>query len=211
MDDDSFFEETREQSIVKATIVSKYFDAWSKVMVRQVKKRMENKIAYIDLFAGRGYYEDGNKSTPLLVLEKAIQNPDLREMLITIFNDMDNNNIKSLEAAISKLEGISALKHKPKLYNEEVGEELVKELEQTHFIPSLFFVDPYGYKGLSLRLIGALIKDWGCDCIFFFNYNRVNPALNNPAVKAHMNALFGEERAKMLGEKLKGLTLWIES
>ncbi|VVB64054.1 Uncharacterised protein [uncultured archaeon] len=59
-------------------------------MVPQVKRRKDNKIAYIDLFAGRGYYEDGTKSTPLLVLEKAIQDPDLREMLITVFNDKDN-------------------------------------------------------------------------------------------------------------------------
>ena len=92
-------------------------------------------------------------------------------MLITIFNDKNNKNIELLEAAIGNLEGISSLKHKPELYDDEVGDELVKELEQTHFIPTLFFVDPYGYKGLSLRLIGALIKDWGCDCVFFFNYN----------------------------------------
>lgn len=206
MNDDSFFEETREQSIVKATIVSKYFDAWSKIIVNQVKRRNDNKLAYIDLFAGRGYYNDGKKSTPLLVLEKAIQNHDLREMLITIFNDKDSKNIKLLEEAIRKIEGIESLKYTPELYNYEVGEDLAKELEQTHFIPSLFFVDPYGYKGLSLRLVGALIKDWGCDCIFFFNYNRVNPGLNNPNVKTHMEALFGEERARMLVEKTKGLS-----
>jgi three-Cys-motif partner protein len=206
MGEDSFFDETREQSIVKATIVSKYFDAWSTIIVSQVKRRGDYKIAYVDLFAGRGYYEDGTKSTPLLILEKAIKNPDLRKMLITIFNDKNNKNIKLLKAAIGNLEGINSLKHNPELYDDEVGEELVKELEQTHFIPTLFFVDPYGYKGLSLRLIGALIKDWGCDCVFFFNYNRVNPGLSNPAVKEHMIALFGDERAKMLGEKLKGMT-----
>lgn len=175
-------------------------------MMSQVKRRKENRIAYIDLFAGRGFYEDGTKSTPLLILEKAILDSDLREMLITIFNDKDSKNIISLESAINSLEGIDTLKHKPGLYNNEVGDDLVRELEQTHLIPTLYFIDPYGYKGLSLRLIGALIKDWGCDCIFFFNYNRINPGLSNPSVKEHMNALFGEERAKMLGEKLKRLT-----
>jgi three-Cys-motif partner protein len=203
---ESFFDETREQSLVKATIVSKYFHAWSKIMVSEVKRRNENKIAYIDLFAGRGYYEDGTKSTPLLVLEKAIQDADLREMLIIIFNDKDNNNIRSLKEAVRKLNGYDTLKNKPILYNYEIGEDLVSEFENIHFIPTLFFVDPYGYKGISIRLIGALIKDWGCDCIFFFNYNRVNPGLSNPTVKEHMNALFGEDRAKSLGEKLNGLT-----
>jgi len=40
---------------------------------------------------------------------------------------------------------------------------------------------------------------WGCDCVFFFNYNRINAGINNPGVKKHMDALFGEERADALG------------
>ena len=60
------------------------------------------------------------------------------------------------------------------------------------------FVDPWGYKGLSLRLINSVLKDWACECIFFFNYNRINMGLGNDAVKEHMDALFGEERAAEL-------------
>jgi hypothetical protein len=76
----NFFDESREQSLVKATIVSKYFWAWAKVIISTVNKRQGGKIAYIDLFAGPGRYKDGTKSTPLLVLEKAIQDPDLSPM-----------------------------------------------------------------------------------------------------------------------------------
>jgi hypothetical protein len=46
---------------------------------------------------------------------------------------------------------------------------------------------------------------WGCDCVFFFNYNRINAGINNPGVKKHMDALFGEERADALRERLPGL------
>lgn len=60
--------------------------------------------------------------------------------------------------------------------------------------PPSFFVDPWGYKGLSLKLVSAIIKDWGCDCVFFFNYNRVNMGVNNDSIKKHMISLFGEER-----------------
>jgi three-Cys-motif partner protein len=84
-----FFEETKEHSIIKAKIVSGYFWAWAKVIIPTVKQNGSNRIAYIDLFAGPGRYKDGTKSTPLLVLEKAIQDPDMREMLIAMFNDKD--------------------------------------------------------------------------------------------------------------------------
>jgi hypothetical protein len=74
-----------------------------------------------------------------------------------------------------------------------------------HLVPTLFFVDPWGYKGLSLQLVNSVLKDWGCDCIFFFNYNRINMGLNNPVVHEHMNALFGKARAELLREKLAAL------
>lgn len=199
-----FFEESRDQSLVKATIVSKYFDAWAKVIIPHAKKYGSN-IGYIDLFAGRGYYNDGTKSTPLVIIGKAIQNLDLRERLITVFNDKDPENTESLTTAIKRLPGISTLKNEPIISNDVVCKSLAEEFETMHFIPSLFFVDPYGYKGLSLSLLNAILKDWGCDCIFFFNYNRINPALSNPLVGDHMDALFGAERAQNLRDKLASL------
>lgn len=51
-------------------------------------------------------------------------------------------------------------------------------------------------------MVEALIKDWGCDCIFFFNYNRINMGLTNPLVIKHINAIFGEEKADKLREEV---------
>ena len=78
-------------------------------------------------------------------------------------------------------------------------------MEQAKLVPTLCFVDPWGYKGLSLRLVNSVLKDWGCDCIFFFNYNRISMGLSNPFVVEHMNALFGQERADDLRERLEGM------
>ncbi|MFB2919098.1 MULTISPECIES: three-Cys-motif partner protein TcmP [Aerosakkonema] len=198
----SFFDESKEQSLVKATIVAKYFWAWAKVIIPQAKKRREN-IAYIDLFSGPGRYKDGSKSTPLLILERAIADSDMREMLVTIFNDKDSNNTQSLQQAINYISNIGSLRNIPVVLNKEVGEEIVQEIQRIRLLPTLFFIDPWGYKGLSLRLIGSLIMSWGCDCIFFFNYNRINMGLNNKAVEEHMNSLFGKERADTLREQLQ--------
>jgi len=202
---DGFFEESKEQSLVKSAIVSKYFWAWAKVIMSQVK-RGGKKIAYIDLFAGPGRYTDGTKSTPLLVLEQAINDPDMCQMLVTLFNDKDEDSSSSLERAIQELPGVERLKYKPTVMNKEVGTEMVKLFEQMKLVPTLFFVDPWGYKGLSLQLVNAVVKDWACECIFFFNYNRINMGLNNEFVEEHMNALFGQERADALRSKLETLS-----
>src|SRR5262249_4401268 len=70
--------------------------------------------------------------------------------------------------------------------------------------PTFAFIDPYGYKGLSLGLVNAVIKDWGCECLFFFNYNRINPGINNRLVAKHMEALFGADRLARLRAAIDG-------
>ncbi len=202
----TFFEESKEQSAVKTAIVSKYFWSWANVIMPQARKSNHPKIAYLDLFAGPGRYKDGTQSTPLLILEKAVQDPQLSQMLVTIFNDKDDNNAQDLQKAIDLVPGVENLKHKPIVLNNEVGSEMVKLFASTKLVPTLFFVDPWGYKGLSLNLVNAVLKDWGCDCIFFFNYNRINMGLTNPMVREHMVALFGEDREQTLREKLAGLS-----
>jgi len=200
-----FFQEQREQSQIKARIVAKYFSAWANVILNTQKRirTMPQKMAYIDLFAGPGRYDDQSKSTPLLVLETIIANSDLSERMITLFNDRDKANIESLKKAITQLEGVEKLKYSPTFYNEEVGDEIVKLFRCEENIPTFFFVDPWGYKGLSLELISSIIRNWGCDCVFFFNYNRVNMGVNNEAVKPHMTSLFGEERLSALQDECK--------
>jgi three-Cys-motif partner protein len=135
-----------------------------------------------------------------------IKKPDIRDRLVTLFNDKDENNSRSLEEVITNIPGIESLKYAPQIDNNEVGEEIVKRFEKMSLVPSLFFVDPWGYKGLSLRLVNSVLKDWGCDCIFFFNYNRINMGLNNPLVEEHMNALFGPNKAATIRNELIGLT-----
>jgi three-Cys-motif partner protein len=203
MVDNQFFDESTEQSRIKAQIIQKYFWAWAKVIIPSAKWH-DDRILYIDLFAGPGRYNDGTLSTPLLVLEKAIEDADMRSMLVTLFNDSDPDNVGRLQSTIDALSGIEKLKHKPEVSNEVVGEQIAKMFEGLRLVPTFFFVDPWGYKGLSLRLINAVLQNWGCDCVFFFNYNRVSMGLNNPIVRQHMDALFGKDRADSLRTELAG-------
>jgi three-Cys-motif partner protein len=200
---EKFFDEQLDQSDTKARIVQKYFYAWAKVIGPTAKAR-EGKIAYIDLFAGPGRYKDGAASTPLLVLEHAINDAVLRNMLVTLFNDVDADHSSTLQTEIDKLPGIEKLKFAPEVNCNEVGEDAERFFSETRLIPSFTFFDPFGYKGLSLKIVNGVIKDWGCDCVFFFNYGRINAGISNPKVESHMDALFGEDRALRLREALVG-------
>jgi three-Cys-motif partner protein len=142
----------------------------------------------------------------LLILERAIADPNMASMLVTLFNDADEDHSSSLQKEIDNLSGIEKLKYKPDILCGEVGEDAEKFFSETRLIPSFTFVDPFGYKGLSLKIVNGVIKDWGCDCVFFFNYNRINAGLNNDLVRKHMDALFGTDRVADLRKALANKT-----
>jgi three-Cys-motif partner protein len=200
-----FFDERTDQSEVKARIVQKYFYAWANVIMPTAQKN-GGRIAYIDLYAGPGRYKDGAASTPLLVLEHAIADAKLASMLVTLLNDSDGNKTSTLQNEIDALPSIGNLKHKPVVSCGEIDEEAEKYFNQVKLVPSFSFIDPFGYKGLSLKIVKGVIKDWGCDCVFFFNYNRINAGIGNQAVAGHMDALFGKMRADALRARLPGLS-----
>ena len=208
--DADFFEEPEEHSKLKARIVAKYFAAWANVIVPQVKKARGNdsKIGYFDLFAGTGKYKDGTKSTPILILEQAVQKDALRNSLVSFFNDHDANSCKELEKAIHEIPGIKTLKYAPDIFCKTVGQEIIDIFKGLKMIPSLIFLDPWGYKGLCLDLINAVIKDWACECIFFFNYLRVNAAIQNDYMRDHVDGLFGKNRAARLRVDVHGAEPW---
>ena len=200
-----FFEERSDQSEVKARIVTKYFFAWARVIMPTAAKH-GGKIAYIDLYAGPGRYRDGAASTPLLVLQTALDDVRMAQMLVSYFNDARNENTATLQEEINKLPGIEKFTYKPIVTCGEVDDEAARYFNETKLIPSFSFIDPFGYKGLSLNIIKGVIKDWGCDCVFFFNYNRINAGIGNQFVAQHMDDLFGRERAEALRKSLPGLS-----
>lgn len=206
---DIFFNQRTQRSETKTAIVTKYFDAWARVMhgaQRNNPAFSQNKLAYIDLYAGKGKYDDGTPSTPLIILDTVINNPVLSQKVVTIFNEGKKEFAEELWKNIEALPGIEKLKYEPDVFYQPVNEKITKYYEQRQLVPALLFVDPFGYKGLTLDLINAVIRNWGCDCIFFFNYNRLNPAIRNPKVKPHIDALFGEERANELRELVRDMS-----
>ena len=130
----------------------------------------------------------------------------MRNRLVTFFNDKDKDNSNNLKNSIHELPGIDLLKYPPDVYTSEIDSEIVTLFEKMRLIPTFLFVDPWGYKGLSSRLVNSVVKDWGCDCVFFFNYNRINMGLNNDMVREHMDALFGLNKVVSLRERLIILT-----
>ena len=197
--DEDFFEERLDQSEIKSRIVAKFFASWSRVILGATQQagRPRN-LAYVELFCGPGQYDDGTKSTPLIVMEHIIETSDLRENVVTTFIDNDPNYTASLKHTMAAMPGYDTVKHPPRILCREVNSHTEEMLSNAKMVPTLSFIDPFGYKGLTMNLIKAISKDWGSDCIFFFNYRRINAAISNDNFVAHLAALFEQERAEQM-------------
>lgn len=195
-----FFGEQTTPSRVKSEIVTEYFVAWACIMMQNHKK-YETKmpyVGYIDLLCGPGTYKDGSKSTPIKILEKIIANPTFINSAFCHFNDRDKNIIAELKNNIDKIPEIEILSNKIAITCEEISENAIVGLGEKISFPILFFIDPWGYKVLSMQFVKNTIIKFGWDCIFFFNYNRINAAINNDKVKKRIEEIFGEKEFEQL-------------
>ncbi|UYZ62034.1 three-Cys-motif partner protein TcmP [Hymenobacter weizhouensis] len=208
---EDFFDEQTERSLVKSTIVAKYLYVWAKIIIPQVKNRAHPPkfAAYVDLFAGQGRYSNGQESTPLLVLRRAIEEADLQQHLQIVFNERDPKSYEKLKNEVNAFPGVDTIRHKPFFMNEQVGTGKIEQLftrTDRPRPPMLVFVDPWGYNGLTIDLLTSILKLWACEVIIFFNYQRINPALSNSVFIENMALLFGEQRASTLRDELSRIT-----
>lgn len=174
-------------------------------------KTRVNRMLYVDFYAGKGRYVDGTASTPILVLQTVLKDAKLRTEVIAYLGDEEPECVEALKENIAALEGIETLKFPPQVSVQAASESgFEKAFEKQSIVPTFMFLDPFGYKGVTVKLIRSVLKDWGCDVVFFFCFNRMHGAIRNPKVRAHMDDLFGSARVDALRALLPTLKTPIE-
>lgn len=197
-----FFTEQTAHSRVKADIVYKYVVGWATIVLNR-KFNGTGEAAYIDLFSGPGSYEDGTKSTPLLITEEVLKKAHLRDGLRTFFNDIDPSLTNSLKQEIGALPQIKALRHTPFFSSMPAGVALIESLGLSREVPQFYFLDQFGWAEITPVLVQRIFLNRKCDCAFFFRTPRVVAAVSNPNSEQTMISLFGKPGLESLREEFK--------
>jgi three-Cys-motif partner protein len=158
----------------------------------------------VDLFAGPGIYGLGEESTPIIICKQVAADQRLRASVKLWFNEGDPDNYEKLKANIAAVPGISALAKAPKIARHIISDAFASQLSGMR-TPSFVFADPCGYKGLSLRLIASALKPFGNDCIFFFNYNRINMKIGYEVMNDSVNSFFEAARANQVRAEIRAI------
>lgn len=190
MSTEDFFKKQTPSSRIKAKIVAEYFPKYCKI----INKVRQEKIAYLDLYAGPGKYEDGNPSTPLLIAEACYCDPELKNVVQLLFND--NTHIDKLKDNFYQCYPENSFTYEPRFAAKTVGDDetinnyLLRPMGKTNKTPTLMFVDPFGYKSINTNALGNFMNGWGNEIFLFLNVKRVQAALDNKKFDDLMLSLF---------------------
>ena len=201
---DIFFASQTLRSRIKSFVVGDYYREWGHIIA--YGKHSSGVMGYVDLFAGPGIYEDGAESTPLMVLRKTLDSQVLSERVQLVFNDKDSGYVSTLKLAVADLvdSGSVSLWHEPLFFNFEVGPSTLTWFRELGLGPCLFFLDPFGYRGLTMDLIAGLVSEWGSDCIFLFNYSALHKHLYNEGEDASVADFWNFDDLVSLKANLSG-------
>ena len=156
-----FFDKLKDHSEIKLRILRKFAVPWSAKLGRKVTLRKNDKLWYIDGFAGRAYYGDGAEGSPLIGAKQALgilkQNRGYQLGCINI--ELDTGNYDNLCKATRPYGEDGVL-----IYNiqGDFSENIPKILEIIGSDdPILLFIDPFGLSPLKFDKLSPLIKRSG--------------------------------------------------
>ncbi|HEX5884787.1 MAG TPA: three-Cys-motif partner protein TcmP [Pyrinomonadaceae bacterium] len=204
--DRKHFEDYREQTQVKHSILAAYLPAYYNIL-----KRSNPNLVYIDGFAGAGSYiqsETGDTfdGSPILALKLIASREDFSKQVSTIFIESDDVLFNQLKDRVDKFYNEHPGIRKP-LYRLGTFSETLNEILgriKGRLAPTFLFVDPCGVSGTNFHTIGAVMASEKCEAFIFFNLDGIRRIAGLPALSTVLIELMGsEERAKTLYERLR--------
>jgi three-Cys-motif partner protein len=190
MDNNDFFARQTPSSRIKANIVAEYFPKYCKI----INKKKQERIAYVDLYAGPGKYNDNNPSTPLLIGKACAEDQELKQLVHLCFND--NTYIDELRSNFYEAFPDNTFKFEPRFAAKTVGDDeditnyLMRKRGKPNRTPTLLFVDPFGYKSINTNALANFLNGWGNEIFLFLNIKRIQAALDNNKFDDLMESLF---------------------
>lgn len=196
-DDDPEKWRMKEHTEIKHEILRKYFVSWVRVISSKNRR-----LHFFDGFAGRGYYEDGEEGSPLLIMEAADENSDYFDDIYCTFVDLNDNNFQNLNNAIEeKKQDIDTDKITTNTENDEfeaVANDLVESLGDEEIIPSFFFIDPFGYESIPFETVSKIanIQDSGVEIFITFMIRDIRRFVEDEGHEDSITRILGTDKWK---------------
>lgn len=202
-DDEEWQYESHMES--KHDILAYYLPLWCKI--HGASKR---NLVYWDGFAGRGDYAEGERGSPLIAMEVSHQcatkrvRKDKSINLHCIFVEREKENYLYLRDLLTDLypkdDG-----NNWRVYHDEFADVYASLMESgddmfSKQYPNFFFLDPYGIKGLPMKLIRQIMARPMHEVLVNLMAETIKRHRNHPDMEPHLKALFEVDDLSRLRE-----------
>jgi len=163
----------QEHSEIKVKLLKLYLEKY--ISILSLAKGI-NEVDVYDLFCGEGLYENGKEGSPVIIL-KLIKEIFYRNKINNNTSVKFNCHFNDIE--LNKIEKLSEYIKNKKIHYNEIGtlefynfdyQTLKNSILQNRKISkkkSFIFIDPYGYKEISINDIKGLLSDYNTEVLLF--------------------------------------------
>lgn len=177
----------KEHSQVKHDLLRKYLVAWARVLSARFPG-----VVFIDGFAGRGQYEDGQPGSPLIALEIA-REVKIRHMH-AYFIERDPDNAENLRQVLHEQQQsiLATPGFVPHVCEGTFEDEAPKILAKIgRNVPCFVFIDPWGFSGVPFSLVRAIMSRPYTEIFLTFMTRDLSRFLTSKAHHKHIDAIMG--------------------
>ena len=184
--------EYKEHTKVKHEILSKYLTVWINIL------GTFHKLYLFDCFAGRGIYSDGEQGSPLKIiqiLENLHRHRRKPKEAECFFIEKNQNNYENLKELVDRKQNEIESWLKIHTYQgifSEIINELMEEYNEK-ISPGFFFIDPFGFGGIPLKIIKKLLSIEKTEVFITFMIRDVIRFLESTSHQNSIKDLYGIE------------------
>lgn len=185
----------------KHEILENYLQAWFPILSKN-----SGRIIYLDGFAGPGIYEGNEIGSPIIAMKTAHEHTlkHIMKEIVFLFIEKEKDRADKLKEVITE--------HFPELPEnlscQVICQEFASALEQVlheiesnnaHLAPTFAFLDPFGFSGFPMKLIGRLMKHKKCEVLINFMVSYIN-RFTDDLRESVLNELFATDEWKKVRE-----------
>ena len=189
----------KEHTRVKHEILSKYLNGWVRILGKS------HNLNIFDCFAGRGKFSEGEEGSPLVIIKTIAE---IREKMgrpkeaSCIFIEINDSNFQNLRVEIDKERKNASQRYDGWLdvefFNDEfanVASRIIDEYSE-RLAPSFFFIDPFGFSGVSFEVIKNILSIKRTEVFMTFMVRDVNRFFESSTHRISIEELYGMDNVQ---------------
>ena len=180
-------------TLAKHEILKEYLNAWIPIL-----GTTSNRIIFLDGFAGPGIYKGGEKGSPIIAIQTAIDHEKLKNIseIRFVFIESDPKRSEILQQMIDQeFPNLPSNIH-VKVISGDFVQSLTATLDNIeedgeNLAPTLAFLDPFGYSEIPFELIARILRYPRCELLLTLMSGFVNRFLGDREKENALDGLYG--------------------